>query len=154
LVLDDLGTILAANPAAAQMFGLTGEELVGRDVATVMHGSSGTTPWRGEIERRDGTLVAASVFDRRVLVDGRDLVIRQVYDATLTREREGRLHRAVEQLRVIFHRAPIGIALATLDGEIVEANEALCEMLGRSRDQVVGHPRRALIHPLDQPMAA
>ena len=49
--------------------------------------------------------------------------------------------------RSAFANAPMGIALTTPDGVLVDANPALCVMLGRSEDDMHGHSVLDQIHP-------
>lgn len=48
----------------------------------------------------------------------------------------------------------MGQGVATLDGTILAVNPAMCELLGRDRPALVGHPFRELLHPDDVPAAA
>ena len=54
-----------------------------------------------------------------------------------------------DRFRRTFDAAPIGIALVTLDGVIVDANSALCTTLGYSRPDLVGTAIEALRSPDD-----
>ena len=47
---------------------------------------------------------------------------------------------AYEDLRQAFDNAPIGIAWADMAGRLVRVNPVMCQMLGRSRDELVGCP--------------
>ncbi|SOD95371.1 GGDEF domain-containing protein [Blastococcus haudaquaticus] len=49
--------------------------------------------------------------------------------------------------RSAFANAPMGIALTTPDGILVDANPALCLMLGRSEEDMHGHSVLDQIHP-------
>jgi two-component system, cell cycle sensor histidine kinase and response regulator CckA len=60
----------------------------------------------------------------------------------LTREREARFTMA-------FADAPIGMVLATPNGEIVEVNKAFLEMVGYSRGEVTRHDSAHFTHPDD-----
>ncbi|WP_324275069.1 GGDEF domain-containing protein [Blastococcus brunescens] len=46
-----------------------------------------------------------------------------------------------------FANAPMGIALTTPDGVVVDANPALCAMLGRTAEQVHGRSYLSCVHP-------
>lgn len=59
------------------------------------------------------------------------------------------LHEAGERVRALFDQAPIGVAVVSLDGVILEANNALCVFLDRPREAVVGESTIALTHPDD-----
>jgi diguanylate cyclase (GGDEF)-like protein/PAS domain S-box-containing protein len=48
------------------------------------------------------------------------------------------LRESEEQFRVAFERAPVGMALRGLDGRWLDANPKLCEILGYSREELLG----------------
>src|SRR3954468_3307578 len=49
--------------------------------------------------------------------------------------------------RSAFANAPMGIALTTPDGVLVDANPALCAMLGRTPEELYGRSVLVHIHP-------
>lgn len=49
-----------------------------------------------------------------------------------------------------FEDAPIGMALVGVDERIFEANAALCQMLGYTRDELLSRTVAAITHPEDQ----
>jgi diguanylate cyclase (GGDEF)-like protein/PAS domain S-box-containing protein len=49
--------------------------------------------------------------------------------------------------RSAFANAPMGVALTTPDGVLVDANPALCVLLGRSAEQLYGHSVLDLVQP-------
>ena len=56
---------------------------------------------------------------------------------------------AEERFRLGFEGASTGIAMADLEGRFTTVNPAMCHILGRSRDQVVGHFVDEFTHPDD-----
>ena len=50
---------------------------------------------------------------------------------------QGALQEAEARFRIAFENAPIGMALLTLDGRFLLVNEALSELLGRSREELL-----------------
>jgi len=55
-----------------------------------------------------------------------------------------------EQLwRLTVENSPVGLALVAPDGRMMTANRALCEMLGRSEDEIRGLTFQELTHPDD-----
>lgn len=54
------------------------------------------------------------------------------------REAERARRRSEDQLRAIYDRVPVGICLLDSDLLFVDPNPALCAMLGRSRDELLG----------------
>ena len=53
------------------------------------------------------------------------------------------------RFRALFEASPIGIFLASLDGTIIEANLAAANLLGRSRENLIGCRSASLTHPDD-----
>lgn len=51
-----------------------------------------------------------------------------------------------------FELAPTGVALIGMDGRFLRVNRALCQMLGRSADQLVGSTSAPFTHPDDLPV--
>jgi diguanylate cyclase (GGDEF)-like protein/PAS domain S-box-containing protein len=60
-------------------------------------------------------------------------------------EVEGRLPPA--DRRSVFANAPMGVGLTTPAGVLVDANPALCTMLGRTAEELYGHSVLQLVHP-------
>jgi diguanylate cyclase (GGDEF)-like protein/PAS domain S-box-containing protein len=65
-------------------------------------------------------------------------------------QQETALHEAEARFRLAFTNAPIGMALTSLDGRFLQVNEALCQMLGRSEEQLTGALVPSLTHPEDR----
>jgi PAS domain S-box-containing protein len=61
------------------------------------------------------------------------------------------LHEAQARFRAAFEGAPIGMALCDLDGRYLEVNPALCAILGRTEDQLLGATWPEVTHPDDRP---
>ena len=78
---------------------------------------------------------------------GAVLVLR---DATERIEREAQLRASEERFRGAFDAAPLGMALISLGGEIMQANNALCRLLGGSLKEVKAQSRRALTPEADR----
>jgi PAS domain S-box-containing protein len=61
-----------------------------------------------------------------------------------------RLHTDDARFRAAFADAPIGMALATPDGRLVQVNRALCDILGYAAAELVGRPLARVTHPDDE----
>jgi len=57
-------------------------------------------------------------------------------------EKSAALRASEERFRAAFEDAPIGMGLTTVEGEWLEVNAALCDLLGRSAEQVLEDPPR------------
>ncbi len=56
---------------------------------------------------------------------------------------------SARRLRLAWDHAPIGMVIVDLQGQWLEANEALCRLLGRDREQLRGEVVAEVTHPDD-----
>lgn len=59
------------------------------------------------------------------------------------------LHTSEERFRYALESAPIGMAVVSLDGELLQVNQALCRIVGREHQDMKHLNLKDLIHPLD-----
>jgi len=71
-------------------------------------------------------------------------------DFTARKQAEIELARAAERFRAAFDNAPIGIALTAPEGRWIEANPALCRLLGYSEDELRELTIFDVTHPDDR----
>lgn len=72
--------------------------------------------------------------------------------ATVIEERDAELEtlrRSQELLRVAMERTPIGAAIVGLDGRWIDVNPALCRILRRRREELLGTDFQAITHAGD-----
>lgn len=72
----------------------------------------------------------------------------EVLESELDRRRDGMSERGVF-MQQVFEDAPIGMALVATDERIVEANQALCRMLGYTREELLELTVLDITHPDD-----
>jgi diguanylate cyclase (GGDEF)-like protein/PAS domain S-box-containing protein len=111
---------------------LAGEER-GFDVVSAEHGLAlwvRTSPLRSSDEGIVGAMLIAQDVHERV-------------------EREREIGEAQERFRRAFEDAPIGMAVADLEGIYLEVNQALCAITGYSPDVLCGMSFAAITHPDD-----
>jgi PAS domain S-box-containing protein len=156
LLADDNRTVVAANAAAAELFGAPADEIVGRKVDEF----TTETEERWALLLRDGSLRIETEWrrfdgdERRVRVSatanvapGRHLAV--VHDITDQRAAEEALLEIEVRFRTAFERAPIGMALVGVDGSWLEVNRSFCEFLGYSETELRETTWQALTHPDD-----
>jgi diguanylate cyclase (GGDEF)-like protein/PAS domain S-box-containing protein len=180
--LNERGVIESANQRAALLTGRTVDELVGRAFLEMIGDSDRevvTERWHfGEqptVEPLDVTgpignhvlfelvdadgdahLVEASLH-RPSVTDGRGsgglvVLLRDVTDRARSTVS---LEQARRRFQQAFHSAPTGMALVRLDdSRIVDANQALADMLDRPLDSLIGVGIREITHPDDLRAAA
>ena len=54
------------------------------------------------------------------------------------------IHYICIQYKSIFEFAPTGIAYTSIDGDILDANNSLCEIMGYPKEEMSGHGFRAM----------
>ena len=142
------GVVALASPPATDLFL---DDPVGRELTALVADTSGLwaavdglqvgahvplVPLEGR--RADGVPFAldASVS---VLADGALLCVLRELD-----------EQATSSLEAAFDHAPLGMALFNTDGEYVRVNAALCALLGRADDELLGMRDQELTHPDDR----
>lgn len=168
---DARGRVIEANRAATRLLGVGSDRLIGSrlDDWAVDADRGLFDEWIGPqpagavnaedravhlvvdvtLRRRDGSPVAVEATVGRPSAPGAPLLVRMI-----DRERAAGQRLALDQARHRFHQAfrsaPTGMALVRLDdGRIVDANESLAGMLGRTPEELVGRTLRELTHPED-----
>src|SRR4051794_8948548 len=144
--------VSAANEAAEALFGAAPGGLAGMPVAELMPQlgelavrSPERLTVRVEGRRRDGVPFAGEVRLRRTGTrpDHVLCLVAKLDDATI-------MAHAATHLDAAFDHAPIGMAMFNCDGEYIRVNAALCRMLGRPADDLIGRRDQELTHPDDR----
>jgi diguanylate cyclase (GGDEF)-like protein/PAS domain S-box-containing protein len=163
------GSLVAANQPALDFTGSKLEDVIGKPVWELPWW--GSTPEqqamfrqaverakRGEFVRYDFEHIGAD--GRPMMIDfslkpvlGEDgqvvLLIPEGRDVTEYRRDRDALAESEARVRAAMRNAPIGNALVGLDGQLLEVNDALCEMLGYSESELRGKHFQELTHPDD-----
>ncbi|MET0042068.1 MAG: PAS domain S-box protein, partial [Candidatus Thiodiazotropha sp. 6PLUC3] len=149
---DGIPVITEANEAAWLIHGYTREEFIGRPVADlddeegkqlvrsrtdeIMSGH----PFYIENEhvRKDGSKFSVAVNAKRIDI-GNDppLILTTEFDITDRKHAEESLAENERRLRATFDQAAVGIARLSIDGEWLEVNDKLCEIVGYSREELL-----------------
>lgn len=69
---------------------------------------------------------------------GFDGMVAAITDITERKQAEEALRESEEKFSTAFHSSPVAFGIASLDGKFVEANRALCDLAGYSREEIVG----------------
>ena len=161
------GTISTWNQGAETLFGYSSQEAIGRS-ATILappgrseevrqcldlirQGSS-FGPADTVLQAKDGRLVdvSLSIFPIRNAtgeLTGASAIARDI-GRRLRAERQ--LRESDERFADVFEHAPLGMSVCWLDGRIIQANAALCRMLGYSVEELCATTFGKLSHPDDE----
>ena len=157
---DPGGRLVYVSPSMHTMLGHRPDEVLGRDVADLVHPddapavatclrqlrSGHELTLRYRMRRADTGWVWVETSWRPIADDGGELVEIHAASRDVSERVAGdqALAAAEESLRVAFDTAQHGMARLVPDGRIDQANEALATMLGRSRRRLEGHLLRVL----------
>ena len=153
------GVLVMVNSAAAGALGYTPEELVGRRLADFMPPE--LTPRFAKYLHRVTTLGEAHGYltllarsgervtwvYRNAVYGSLPLVIGHAQDITWRLRMEKSLKESNERFRAMFEDAPVAYHELDRHGVIVRVNRAECDLLGRSKHEIVGLPAWALVVP-------
>jgi PAS domain S-box-containing protein len=79
-----------------------------------------------------------------------DEVLVVTRNITHLKDRERALIRSEERWKATFEQAPAGMAEISLDGNFIQVNPALCEILGYSAEELVAMSPTDICHPDDR----
>ncbi|MET0286766.1 MAG: PAS domain S-box protein [Polyangiales bacterium] len=165
---DAAGNVVFANKALESVFRRAPEALLGQPIALLMperyraaheariaRVSAGATPsFVGKVLEISGLRADGSEFPIELSISfwmGRagGFYTAMIRDATERTRTMRKLRQAEEELSLTFDCAPIGMALAALDGHWLRVNDAFCAITGYSRDALLASDSQSITHPDD-----
>jgi two-component system sensor histidine kinase/response regulator len=89
-------------------------------------------------QRRDGTEFPCEITLIRIALGGKPALLTSIRDITQRKRNEQALAASERRVRRILETCTEGFCLVNSDGLLIEVNDAMCQILGRTRDQVIG----------------
>ncbi|HEX4873209.1 MAG TPA: PAS domain S-box protein [Nevskiaceae bacterium] len=163
------GTLLEANQTALQFGGLQPEEVIGKPFWDCRWWQTGEAT-RQRLQASIARAAAGEIVQYQVEVRGagettaiidfslkpvRDehgsvvMIVPEGRDITAQVQAQAALAERDRLFRATFDHAPIGTAIVGLTGEWLEVNEALCQILGYTREALRQRRFQDLTHPDD-----
>ncbi|ARP95863.1 histidine kinase [Bordetella genomosp. 13] len=157
------GIILRANQAELDLLGYTSEEYIGRHIAEfhaddhviqdILERLSCGTPldrYPARLRSKDGgikhvVITSNSRFHAGKFVNTRCFTM----DVTELRKAEAAQRESDERLMATYQAAMVGIAETDERGGFVRVNDAMCRMLGRPRETLIGATMTDIAQELD-----
>ena len=154
-VQDADGTIHYESPAIERVLGYTPDELVGASALALVHPDDLTTVVEaiaegmqtpGAVSRmdfrarhKDGSWRMLEAVGKNLLDDPEiHAIVTTSRDVTEQRAGEEAIRESEERFRAAFEGAPMGVAVADLDGTLLHVNPALCELSGYPAEEIEG----------------
>jgi PAS domain S-box-containing protein len=169
VVIDEAGRICMANPATERLFGYRLDELAGREVAILMpepyhsghdgylreYLDSGAGRVIGigrevSARHRDGTVFPIYLSVAEVRKAGQRYFAGIIHDLSAQKAAENALRESEDYMRLTLENAPIGIGSADLEGRMLDVNPAFADLLGYTREELVGRRIADITHPEDR----
>src|SRR5829696_1223663 len=162
------GIVRWFNGGAERIFGYRAEEVIGQPVTLLMPERyrelcvarlhrylrtgearvvGGTTELVGL--RKDGSEFPIEMSLGETHENGERLFTGIIRDVTERKRTEDALREARDRFRSIFDHAPIGVATVSLEGQYLQVNRSLCEILGYTEEELQALTWQEITHPDD-----
>ena len=159
--------IVGANAAAVSFYGWSVSELtrmsiadintlpqeaIDRELASAREQQRAYFAFRHRLA--GGAVRDVEVYSNPIEIDGRELLATIIHEATERHQAIHGLHASEAFARAIVDFAPVGIAVADLEGRIVRANAAMSRITGYTQDALLGMDYRQLTVPEERERTA
>ncbi|HEX2997244.1 MAG TPA: PAS domain S-box protein [Anaerolineales bacterium] len=94
-------------------------------------------PYEKEYVRTDGTRIPVYIADAMLPGAGEEIAA-FVIDISERKKAEAALYESEERLRAILSQATAGIVRKDMDGKLIFVNQAYCDMLGYTEEELLG----------------
>jgi len=161
------GKFIDANDALCKMLGYEKSELQLMNFQVITYGPDLTLDLQHLSEVLDGQINNYKIEKRYIKKDGSimwailsvslikdakgkpDFFISQITDITSRKEQELELAQSRENLKNVFKYSPVGMALINTEGKWFDINQALCDMLGYTTEELLNIPLSNITHAED-----
>lgn len=153
-VIDEQGYFVRVNSVYCDLYGAPREQILGKHMSITVPPeerdltrstqtlyATGSTIHRGErrMQRVDGSVLDIYVTSSRITQpDGRSFCLCTAANISEQKRMLEALRGSEERFRTLFDNSPDAIFVQSLDGIILDANRAACELHGLMREELIG----------------
>lgn len=155
------GVILRANKAELSLLGYSAEEYIGRhitefhvdepvigDILNKLGSGDCLNSYPARLRAKDGSIKHVAITSNGRFEEGKFFNTRCfTIDVTRVYHAETERQESDDRLAATYEAATIGIAEAGEGGRLLRVNDALCNMLGRTREQLLAMTFLDYTHP-------
>jgi len=135
------GIILEINKAFSEITGFTKENLIGKNVIELLipkkyHNIIAektklnyAKPYQVEALKKDGSKITVELESKFLNYQGDNVRVTAIRDMTLKKQTEQILFKSEQNFKTLFNNSPLGIFTALPNGKIIDANQALIDIL-------------------------
>lgn len=153
--------LIAANQTTLNRLGITLEQARGQVALGFVPGATreawdslwrrivteGTATIERTMRRGDGGTFPAELRFNCLRYRGREYAMLLATDITQQVESRTAIKRSEEQLRLVWERSLDGMRLTDAEGTVVRVNEAFCQLVGMTRQELEGQPFTCIYPP-------
>lgn len=163
------GTFVCVNDEFCRLTGYEREEVIGRDrqaldlwvdqklmadVVQAIARDGVVQQVQGDFRTKSGKIITGLFNAEAVKLDGESYFLSAVCDITERLQYERELKNEKERFAHLFHANPCPMVISSLDGKIVEVNEAYIAMAGYKRDELVNRRWKDIgLFPFEEDLA-
>lgn len=148
IIIHDQGVILECNQGLSSMTGFSKAELVGMDglkliapdsLGQVVQNIKSGHDQRYEVEglRKDASIYPLAIRGKNILYKGHEVRVIEFRDISELKQAEEAQRKSEFKHRELFDKSPIGLALCTMDGQLVSVNSAYAQIIGCTVDETL-----------------
>lgn len=155
------GIILRANKAELTLLGYSADEYIGRhitefhvdepvigDILTKLGSGDCLESYPARLRAKDGSIKHVMITSNGRFEDGKLFNTRCfTIDRSGVHAAEAARQESDDRLSATYEAVTIGISEADIDGRLLRVNDALCNMLGRSREELLSMTFLDYTHP-------
>ncbi len=163
-LMDEQGVIIDANITASQMLQKTREKIVGSSISTVDPNFSAkefVAFWAGAPDEKQqifetthitkkGDLIPIEISGKKFKIDKKTYYFGVARDISERKHVEKELREREEKFRTLFENAPIMLGVVDENGNYIDVNDSVHDMLGYTNDFMKSKNSFSFIHADDQ----